>query len=230
VEKFAVGFGRSREGGKGSRDPAGNAAISLQVKTSSGAWRQFKRKPEQNHWEWHVGYKASILRGDSIFYAFVDLKWGQGPPDVYVVPSTVVADVFAGTNYKMNMFWLMSADGDKYRDAWQPVIARVGAGKSVEVKRGDEPWLGFKVVYQLDPKLTDSEQDEINRSFISQAIEGNNLLYHGNGRADVQGFAYAEYPVSATEEQRQAVANWLRGNPSVVQFDLFPLEVELGSS
>jgi uncharacterized protein YggL (DUF469 family) len=162
------------------------------------------------------------LRGDSIFYAFVDLKWGQGSPDVYIVPSAVVSEVFAGTNYKMNMFWLMANDGPKYRDAWQAITARLGAGKSVEGKPADQPWLGFRVVYELDPKLSDSAQDEVGSSFINQAIEANGLCYHGGGRTTVQGFANAEDPASATEAQRQAVTNWLRGNPAVVKFKSGP--------
>lgn len=44
---------------------SGHAAVSLQVKTSAGAWRKYKRKPEKNHWEWFVGSKADALRGES---------------------------------------------------------------------------------------------------------------------------------------------------------------------
>jgi uncharacterized protein YggL (DUF469 family) len=84
--------------------------------------------------------------------------------------------------------------------------------------RASTPWLGFRIVFQLDPKLSVPEQDEVHWSFILQAIEANGLFCHGGGR--VCGFANAEYPVSATEEQRQAVTDWLRGHPAVVQFEV----------
>lgn len=55
-------------------DLTGSATVSIQVKTSNGAWRAFKKKPENNHWEWDVGKKGVHLRGESIFHAFVDLR------------------------------------------------------------------------------------------------------------------------------------------------------------
>jgi hypothetical protein len=105
-------------------DLAGNAAISLQVKTSTCAWRTRKRKPEESHWEWDVGKKTELLRGGSIYYVFVDLKAGDGkiPPDVFVVPSHVVAERFAGTNYPRNMFWIMAAQKELYLEAWTPIL------------------------------------------------------------------------------------------------------------
>jgi hypothetical protein len=106
-------------------DLCGNAAISLQVKTSTGAWREYKRKPENNHWEWFVGSKVAKLTGKNIFYAFVDLKRGQGAPDVFVVPSHIVAKAFEGTNWKMNMYWLMVNQRDAYFDAWKSVTDRL---------------------------------------------------------------------------------------------------------
>src|SRR5262249_52335413 len=121
---------------------------------------------------------------------------------------------------------LMAADGERYREAWQSITARLGAPKAVEAQRTDEPWLGFKVVYALDPKLSEPDQDEFGRSFINQAIEANGLFYHGGGKALAQGFANAESPASATPAQREAVTNWLRGNPAVVKFEVGPLEVE----
>jgi len=33
-------------------DLQGRSAVSIQVKTSDWAWRGFKRKTENNHWEW----------------------------------------------------------------------------------------------------------------------------------------------------------------------------------
>ena len=92
--------------------------------------------------------------------------------------------------------------------------------------RVNEAWLGFKIIYVIDPKLSDPEQETVDRAFITEAIEKNGLVYHGGGRTHVQGFANAEYPASATEPQRQAVTEWLAGNPGVVEFEVGPLQVE----
>lgn len=101
-------------------DLAGNASLSIQVKTSNWARREYKRKTEKNHWEWDVGKKALGLRGDSIYYAFVDLKWEPSSPslpDVFIVPSASVAD-FLGPDWSRYMFWIMDADGEMYRNRW----------------------------------------------------------------------------------------------------------------
>ena len=108
-------------------DLSGSAAVSIQVKTSNWAWRQFKRKPDNNHWEWDVGKKGMFLRGDAIFYAFVDLKWdGEKPcrPDVFIVPSKVIADAF-GPNWSRYMFWIKEAEASKYRERWDLISGRL---------------------------------------------------------------------------------------------------------
>jgi hypothetical protein len=115
-------------------DPLGQNAMSLQVKTSNWAWRSYKRKPERNHWEWFVGPKAKDLRSESIYYAFVDLKGGGlAVPDVFVIPSSLVADTFAGTSYAANVFWLMAGNKDKYLEAWQPILNRLAPTKSLQL-------------------------------------------------------------------------------------------------
>src|SRR5207249_4589445 len=53
---------------------------------------------DPSYWYWEIGAKERELRGESVFYAFVDLKLGKGEPptpmptpDVFVVPADVVA-------------------------------------------------------------------------------------------------------------------------------------------
>ena len=106
-------------------DLCGNVAISLQVKTSSGAWCEYKRKPENNHWEWFVGPKVVKLTGSNIYYVFVDLKWNQGTPDVFIVPSNVVSKVFENTNWKANVYWLMASEKELYFEAWKTITDRL---------------------------------------------------------------------------------------------------------
>ena len=108
-------------------DLSGNCTVSIQVKTSSWAWRKYKRKPENNHWEWDVGKRALNLRGTSIFYAFVDLKWDDSKPplpDVFIVPSNVVAD-FLGPDWSRYMFWIKSADKPEYFERWDRITTQL---------------------------------------------------------------------------------------------------------
>jgi len=108
--------------------PDGRRAISIQVKTSSGARREYVRKPDNNCWEWDVGKKAMTLRGEGLFYAFVDLKWGESYrsiPDVFIVQSDVVADSL-GPDWSRYMFWIYDADKEKYLEKWRMVTDQLG--------------------------------------------------------------------------------------------------------
>lgn len=106
-------------------DIGGNAGVSIQVKTSSSAWREYKKKPENNHWEWPVSKKVLSLVGDSLFYALVDLKSGTGMPDVFIVPSADIAKRFKDGNWTMETIWLMPNDREKYLEAWHLITDRI---------------------------------------------------------------------------------------------------------
>jgi len=98
----------------------GQATISIQVKTSNWAWRGFKRKSERNHWEWDVGRKGLELVSNNILYAFVDMRWNDQSfalPDVFIVPSSVVAD-FLKPDWSRFMFWIMQNDKSNYHERW----------------------------------------------------------------------------------------------------------------
>lgn len=109
-------------------DLTGGTAVSIQVKTSTYAWRKRVRKPEDSHWEWDVGRKALSIRGDSIFYAFVDLKGDDSgiiyPPDLFILPSENVAKqaIAAGfeehPEWKKFMFCVYENEREKYFEAW----------------------------------------------------------------------------------------------------------------
>lgn len=57
-------------------DVTGQRSVSIQVKTSSGANRTFKRNPGNDRLEFDVGEKGKHIRGTNLIYAFVDLKLG----------------------------------------------------------------------------------------------------------------------------------------------------------
>jgi len=95
--------------------------VAIQVKTSNGARRNFKRDPSKNRWEFDVGPKARTLGGERLFYAFVDLKWGAGLPDVFVVPSLNVRNRFAGTSWPRNLHWIMDSEANLWLNRWDHI-------------------------------------------------------------------------------------------------------------
>ena len=92
----------------------GKHTLATQVKTSSYAYRGRKRKPEDSHWEFDVGWKAVGNRDDSFLYAFVCLQGsGEGRPIVFIAPPSDIADAL-GDGYKRNIFWVMEKDRHQY--------------------------------------------------------------------------------------------------------------------
>lgn len=103
-------------------DASGAQSASIQVKTSSGAWREHKRNPERAHWEFDVGEKGMHQKSDRLFYAFVDLNWDEGAPKVFVVPSSAVhAQRNDGYERKRFMMWITEAEGKDFLERWDLV-------------------------------------------------------------------------------------------------------------
>jgi hypothetical protein len=111
--------------------PDGRETVTIQVKTASNAFYSPKRKPENSNWYWPVGSKARGFRGKSVFYAFVDLKRGDGKhskqppmPDVFIVPADFVAGHLNGyPKENPTRFWfdIVEKDKEKWHEAW-PLI------------------------------------------------------------------------------------------------------------
>jgi hypothetical protein len=106
-------------------DVGGTAAISLQVKTATMAWRNYRTKPAKSRWEWDVGPRSAKLCGEAIFYAFVDLNGGNGMPTVFIVPSAVVATAVRRRAQKRRRFALRQPDAEVYREAWHLLTDRL---------------------------------------------------------------------------------------------------------
>jgi uncharacterized protein YggL (DUF469 family) len=84
--------------------------------------------------------------------------------------------------------------------------------------------LGFEVRYSLPVGLSSDEQGEFLDSFIERAIEANGLLVGGCGGNPVEGFVVAQgNRASATEEQREAVLEWLKSEPRALNPEVGPL-------
>jgi hypothetical protein len=105
-------------------DLHGSNTVSIQVKTSNNAKRNYKREKNKSksHWEWDVGAKGRKLKGESIFYAFVNLKGAPSNehnphPEVFIVPSEVVSKAL-DREMSRYMFWIKEGDKHKYYEAW----------------------------------------------------------------------------------------------------------------
>lgn len=108
-------------------DISGDDAIMIQVKTSNWARRVYKRKIEQNHWEWDIGKKAMTLRSPNVFYAFVDLRWNSGKdPAVFIVPSEIVAAPLR-EGWSRYMHWITDEHQQRYLDRWDLITERLGS-------------------------------------------------------------------------------------------------------
>jgi hypothetical protein len=106
-------------------DVGGTAAISLQVKTATRGWRNYRKNPEKSRWEWDVGPRSAKLCGEAIFYAFVDLNGGNGMPVVFIVPSAVVAAAVLRRGPKRRRFALRQEEAEEYREAWHLLTDRL---------------------------------------------------------------------------------------------------------
>jgi len=109
----------------------GKRTIGIQVKTSSWGFSPRKKKPEESHWEFDVGFKAVGNADDTFLYAFVSLCGdNQSKPIVFFVPPSDVCEQL-GTGDKRPMFWIYEKDRKKYEeDGWRLITNRLHAPES----------------------------------------------------------------------------------------------------
>jgi len=108
-------------------DLAGSASVSLQVKTAADAlrWRGLGDQKTRDHYEWSIGWKCvDLCKVSSLLFALVDLKGFGGRldvvPDVFIVPSQVIADYFFGPNPSMYRgWWTVEGKTRPPRDQWK---------------------------------------------------------------------------------------------------------------
>ena len=113
----------------------GKKTVTIQVKTANQAFFSYKKKPEDNYWDWRVSSKARELRGESVFYAFVNLNQGEGEssksmprPEVFIVPADDVAknlNTYPETNPTSFWFDIMAKDKDRWHEAWRLIEERL---------------------------------------------------------------------------------------------------------
>jgi hypothetical protein len=134
MKGYPVGFSRANSQGIDLviNDREGNNAVSIQVLTSITAWVEYTRKPANNHWEWPISLINSTLDKSHFFYAFVDLKFGNGIPDVYVVPFAAVAEKFKPGFEGSDTVWIMTKEKAKFLAAWHLIGRQLKAKKAVD--------------------------------------------------------------------------------------------------
>jgi hypothetical protein len=97
---------------------SGAKSVSIQVKTGGiHSHITRKRKPENNAWCWRTS-KAKRPTSDSHWYAFVfvgDWPSDGGAPEVFFVPSKVVAQKARDPEIVEGWFWISEAEAEQYR-------------------------------------------------------------------------------------------------------------------
>jgi len=107
----------------------GSALISLQVKTTMYGLRERgrgeERKPYQ--YEWDIGWKSARLNAPNLFFALVDLKEFAELPDVFIVPSNVIAEYFqAGPEgWPRARYHELVGNLDQYKNNWDIIRHRL---------------------------------------------------------------------------------------------------------
>ena len=107
----------------------GSATVSLQVKTTMWGvrWRGRGEDRKKHHFEWEIGWKSARLNTPNLFFALVDLKAFEELPDVFVVPSKVIATYFrAGPeNWPRARYHESIENLEQYRNNWKAIRKRL---------------------------------------------------------------------------------------------------------
>ncbi len=108
----------------------GAALVSLQVKTTMYGLRFRGRGEEKkpHHYEWEIGWKSARLNIPNLFFALVNLKNFEDLPDVFIVPSKVIARYFAAgpVNWPRARYHPLVNKLDRYRENWEIIRNRLG--------------------------------------------------------------------------------------------------------
>lgn len=98
----------------------GSGSISIQVKTSSNAYR--RKRYGREGCEWDVGAGVIGKSSPSLWYAFVDLEMGKDKgPSVYIVPSLWVAE-FVKPSFTRKLYFLPSTAWDLTKEKWENIV------------------------------------------------------------------------------------------------------------
>jgi len=95
---------------------SGLKSITVQVKSSQGAYR--KKRYGCEGYEWDVNKSVIGLSSIDFWYVFVDFKWDiNSEPDVYIIPSKWVAE-FVKEGWSRYMYFLPQKAAELTRNRW----------------------------------------------------------------------------------------------------------------
>ena len=115
----------------------GSALASLQVKTSRYAMREKGRGDARKPFEyqWAIGWNSARLETPNLFFALVDLKDFAELPDVFILPSRVIAAYFEGGDPKTWTFARYHErieNVDEYKNNWNTIKIRLADLENTE--------------------------------------------------------------------------------------------------
>ena len=101
----------------------GATSLTLQVKTTSWAMRTRGRGENKrpHHYEWDIGWKSARMNFANLFFALVDLREFECLPDVFIVPSKIIADYFEGgdpNTWRRARYHPEIEDIEEYKNNW----------------------------------------------------------------------------------------------------------------
>ncbi len=148
----------------------GQKTVTIQVKTARNAFcPSTRRKPDSAYWEWTLSAKAKDLCGESVFYAFVDLRERDGDPaksmpDVFIVPAKDVKEHVQTFNKRPGgspfyCFDIPEKDKDKWYEAWHLIRERLGDGHLPQEPRSPMINIDENIADADWPKRTDDTKN-----------------------------------------------------------------------
>lgn len=107
----------------------GARTIAIQVKTTGWAERTRGRGASKfpHHLEFPLGHAAVEKASAKLIFCFVDLRISRSetPPDVYVVPASVILKEYKGKNIRQHSFFRHHRPIEhmaSFKNNWHPVI------------------------------------------------------------------------------------------------------------
>ncbi|MFN7118198.1 MAG: hypothetical protein ACK4TA_15465 [Saprospiraceae bacterium] len=108
----------------------GLKSISIQVKTSQGAYRRNRYGSEG--YEWDVNFSVIGRHSAEFWYAFVDFKGKENEePDVYIIPSRWVAE-FVKQEFSRKMYFLPKEAAELTRNQWEFIERILNGDEDIE--------------------------------------------------------------------------------------------------
>lgn len=112
-------------------DDKGALFVSLQVKTSVWALRQRGRgeAKKPHHYEWAMNWNSARQNEPNLFFVLVDLKGFADLPDVFIVPSSVIAKYYAGGDpetWRWPRYHELVENLEPYKNAFDLILRHMG--------------------------------------------------------------------------------------------------------